>query len=96
MNVNFTPEALSDLEQIHGYIAEFNAPAADRIISRLRQVIQIFESFPLLGREGEVEGTREFAVAGLPYTIVYQIASKTEIDILTVIHQRQKYPPVSD
>lgn len=96
MNVNFTAEALSDLKQIHSYIAEFDTAAADRVISRIRQVTQIFENFPLLGREGIVENTREFAVTGLPYTIIYTIASATDIDILTIIHQRRKYPPVSD
>ncbi|WP_306258404.1 type II toxin-antitoxin system RelE/ParE family toxin [Pararhizobium sp. IMCC21322] len=93
MNVNFTPEALSDLKHIHTYIAEFDPSAADRVISRIRQVTQIFENFPLLGREGLVKDTREFAVTGLPYTIIYKITSPTDIDILTVIHQRRQYPP---
>lgn len=53
----------------------------------------MFESFPLLGREGEVEDTREFAISGLPYTIVYRIVSAVELDILTVVHQSKLYPP---
>ncbi len=54
----------------------------------------MLESFPLLGREGVVESTREFAIPGLPYTIVYRLASAADLDILTVIHQRKLYPPV--
>lgn len=93
MNVNFTQQAVADLREIHAAIAEFDAPTAGRVISRIRQVVEIFENFPLLGRPGIVDGTREFAISGLPYTIVYRIASATELDILTIIHQRRKYPP---
>ena len=46
----------------------------------------------MLGRKGKVEGTREFSVTGLPYLIVYAIASKMEVDIVTIIHTRRMYP----
>lgn len=46
----------------------------------------------MLGRAGLVEGTREFSVVGLPYLIVYRIASETEVDVLTVVHTRRRYP----
>ncbi len=92
MNVNFTPQALSDLQTIKSYIVEFNPSAAERVISRIRQTITMFETFPLLGREGRIDGTREFAIPGLPYMIVYRIASETDLDVLTVFHQRRRYP----
>jgi len=93
LNVNFTPQAIADLSEIHAHIAQFDRNAADRVLSRIRQVIEIFENFPLLGREGIIEGTREFAISGLPYTIVYWIISASDLDILTIIHQRKRYPP---
>lgn len=55
MNVNFAPEALADLQKIYDCIAEFDEAAAGRVISRIRQAAQVFENFPLLGREGSVE-----------------------------------------
>jgi toxin ParE1/3/4 len=96
LNVNFTPQAIADLREIHHHIKRFDAAAADRILSRIRQVIEIFENFPLLGREGSVHGTREFAISGLPYTIVYRIVSAVDLDILTIVHQRKLYPPQQD
>ncbi len=93
MNVNFTPQARDDLFAIRTYIPQFDDAAADRVISRIRQAVMMFESFPLLGREGSVTGTREFAIPGLAYVIVYQIASETDVDILTILHERQHYPP---
>lgn len=45
-----------------------------------------------MGRTGQVEDTREFSVTGLPYIIVYALASATELDILTVVHERRRYP----
>ncbi len=54
----------------------------------------MFGQFPLLGRAGQVAGTREFSVVGLPYLIVYAVASESEIDVLTVLHTRRRYPPL--
>ncbi|KAB1127237.1 type II toxin-antitoxin system RelE/ParE family toxin [Neorhizobium galegae] len=87
---------MADLSEIHTRIAQFDRNAADRVLSRIRQVIEIFENFPLLGREGSVNDTREFAISGLPYTIVYRILSPSDLDILTIIHQRKRYPPQED
>jgi toxin ParE1/3/4 len=92
LNVNFTPQAQSDLHSIRDWIADDDPRAADRVISRIRQTVLMFEQFPLLGHPGEVADTREFKVTGLPYLIVYRLASATEIDILTVLHSSRKYP----
>lgn len=93
MNINFTPEAYGDLRAIHQHISEDSERAADNVIARIRQTVMIFERFPLLGRNGRIADTREFAIPGLPYTIIYRIVSETELDILTILHQRRKYPP---
>lgn len=93
MSVNFTPQARDDLKAIRDWIATDNERAADRVIVRIVQTAMMFGQFPMLGRKGQIEGTREFSVVGLPYLIVYQIASESEVDVLTVIHTRRRYPP---
>lgn len=92
MNLNFTPQARDDLKGIRDWIAEDDLRAADNVIARIVQTAMMFGQFPLLGREGQVAETREFSVVGLPYVIVYSLASATEIDVLTVLHTRRKYP----
>lgn len=52
----------------------------------------MFENFPLMGHAGEVSGTREFKVTGLPYIIVYALTPDNNIDIVTVVHTRRNYP----
>ncbi len=52
----------------------------------------MFDQFPMMGHDGEIADTREFKVTGLPYLVVYRLASATELDILTVIHSARKYP----
>jgi toxin ParE1/3/4 len=93
LKVNFTPQAQDDLRAIKDWIAADDERAAERVISRIRQTVMMFGQFPKLGHEGAVPGTREFKVTGLPYLIVYQIASSEEIDIVTVIHSKRLYPP---
>lgn len=93
MIVRLTPQARDDLAAIRDWIAEDDERAADRVITRIIQTAMMFGQFPLLGRTGQVEGTREFSVVGLPYLIVYRIASEAEIDVLTVLHTRRRYPP---
>lgn len=92
MRVNFTPQARDDLAGIREWIADRDERAAERVVSRIVQTAMMFGPFPMLGRAGQVEGTREFSVVGLPYLIVYAIASESEVDVLTVLHTRRKYP----
>lgn len=93
MNVNFTPQARDDLAAIRDWIAQDNERAAESVIARILQTAMMFGQFPMLGRAGTVSDTREFSVVGLPYVIVYRIASETDLDVLTVLHTRRKYPP---
>ena len=92
MIVNFTPQARDDLRAIRDWIAEDDSRAAERVVVRIVQTAMMFGQFPLLGRAGQVEGTREFSVVGLPYLIVYSLAADSDVDVLTVVHTRRLYP----
>ena len=92
MRINYTPEARDDLKAIRSYIAEHNFNAADRVIFRILQSIAYLETFPLMGRPGRVEETRELILPGLPYFAVYRVADESEIDVIAIVHGRRAYP----
>lgn len=92
MNVNFTPAARGDLIAIRDWISQDDERAADRVLSRIRQTAMMLGQFPMMGRAGLVHGTREFSVTGLPYVIVYQIMTATDMDVLSILHTRRQYP----
>ncbi len=94
MNVNLTPQAREDLSAIRAWIAGDNERAAEQVVGRILQTAEMFGRFPMLGRVGRVEDTREFSVVRLPYVIIYAIVSETDIDVLTVVHWARLYPPV--
>ena len=73
MRLNYTPEAIADLDNIHSYIAEDDSNAADRVIARILQSLTILETHPLVGRTGRIKDTREWSISGLPYIGVYII-----------------------
>lgn len=93
MNIKFARQADADLDDIYQYIAQDNPTAADRVVQRIVQAIAVLEDFPLLGREGQVEGTREFSITRLPFFAVYRIVDATELRVLTIMHEARDYPP---
>ena len=89
--IRFTPQALADLESIRDWITADDERAADRVLARIRQATTMLGQFPKLGHEGAVTGTRELKVTGLPYLLIYALY-EGDIDILTVLHSRRRYP----
>ncbi len=70
MNIKFSLQATEDLSSIHEFIAQAKTRAADNVVQR---ILQSIENFPLLGREGVVDGTRELSIPNLPYFTIYRI-----------------------
>jgi addiction module RelE/StbE family toxin len=56
----------------------YNAPAA-------------LLTFPLRGRAGKKEGTRDLVLSSLPYIVVYQVTGEV-IHIVRILHGAQKWP----
>lgn len=93
MNIRFQSTALHDLKHIKQTIAVDNARAAENTILRIDQSISLLEKFPRIGRPGSVPGTREISVPNTPYIVIYSEPDEFEIWILSVVHERQRYPP---
>jgi addiction module RelE/StbE family toxin len=82
--------ALADLEAIHGYIAERNARAADRLQDVIEACAERLPEHPFMYRPGRAEGTRE-AVVHPNYILVYRVTADA-VEILNVVHTRRRYP----
>ncbi len=91
MKIRWQLAAVSDLANIHDYIAEGNPEAARSVTERVMRAVDRLEAFPKSGRRGQASGTREVVVSGLPYIVVYSLHDDA-VDITGVFHAAQDRP----
>jgi toxin ParE1/3/4 len=84
-------QALRNLEQAHSYIFKDDPEAARQLILRIQSVVNQLAEFPLMGRVGRVEGTRELVISNTSYLIIYRVTEES-VEILRVLHTARKYP----
>ncbi|MGP7794747.1 type II toxin-antitoxin system RelE/ParE family toxin [Sphingomonas sp. CLY1604] len=89
-SVTWRPEAREDLHQLTSFIADRNPVAATKIGHALQHAADRLPDHPYIHRPGRVPGTRE-AIVHPNYILVYRVAADV-IEILTVLHARQRYP----
>ena len=95
MNVVFSDRARLRLHQIRRYIAEDNPVAAERVVIRIRQTVELLSDFPRIGPNWEDGVTRAMNVSGLPYRVHYRIDEDAEvIQIITIAHTSRKSPGI--
>lgn len=85
MRVAFTAAARRDLNAIIDYIALDNPAAAKKVFRAIAAVTRQLADFPKMGHTGRLPNTREIAVAGLPYIIVYHVANDA-VTVIAVFH----------
>lgn len=89
MKVVFSDRAKHRLHQIRSYITNDNPVAAEHVVVRIRQTVELLADFPMLGpkwREGE---TRALVVSGLPYRVHYRINANV-LEIITIAHTSRR------
>jgi toxin ParE1/3/4 len=89
--IRFTQAALADVQNIHDFIARDNPMVAKRVVIAIERSIERLTLFPLSGRKGAVEGTRELVIPRLPYIAVHAINGEN-VDIIAVFHAAQDIP----
>ena len=91
MNVRWRRNAQLDLAEIDTHTRLENPQAANRIISAIRKETVQLSQYPLLGRLGRIEDTRELVVTNLSYIVAHQVTSSA-VEILAVIHTSRLWP----
>lgn len=82
MKSYWTPEAIRDRTEIFDYIEHDNPRAALALDGLFEKAAQDLLSNPLIGRSGQVEGTREYVVSR-NYLLVYDVVGD-EVRVLRV------------
>lgn len=87
--VEWTPDAVDDLEAITDYIADHNVVAAYNLEDHILKCAENLSEHPYLGISGRVVGTRELLVHP-NYWLIYQVSDL--IKITAILHTRKLYP----
>jgi toxin ParE1/3/4 len=83
MLVVWSALAVEDLKQVRSQQGEVPAQLRETIVS-LQHRVQSLKYQSLSGRKGRIFGTREMAVEGTPYLLVYRI-QRDRLEILRVL-----------
>ncbi len=90
--IQWTEQAIRQLDQAHDYIALSNSEeVATRIAAQIVTTIQQLTAFPMSGRSGRVPGTRELVISNTPFVAAYAI-DHGRIVILALYHGAQQWP----
>jgi len=84
-------EALADLRGIRAYIARDNPAAARRVVTKIRNGVDVLKDHPEIGRPGRLEGTRELVIRQYPYIVAYRLA-ESAVHVLAVVHTSRLWP----
>ena len=90
LDLNWEADALLQYEILIEFVRDRNEPAAEALARRINDGVERVCHFPEIGRPGRITGTRELIVHP-NYIVVYQITG-TAIDVLRLLHARQRYP----
>lgn len=96
MHVEFSEDAEADLEDAYVYLRERDLAAATRVLDAIIAAAVMLETFPLIGKEGRIAGTRELVVPGWTYILIYTIRDAFYVQIERVLHSKRQWPPEDD
>jgi toxin ParE1/3/4 len=85
MKVTWTERAQQDVHEAFTYIALDKPDAAQRVVDRLTAAGTRLTLMPFKGRVSKAPNTREFAIPGLPYILIYEVGAD-ELVIYRVMH----------
>ncbi len=91
MQVKWLRTALRNLDEEATFIAADDPRAAQLVVERVLNAVEMLASQPALGRPGRVSGTRELVVAKTRYLIPYRVRGNV-VEVLRVFHTSRRVP----
>ena len=91
MKIEWTETAQSHLLHLDSYLFERSPAGADRVVDRILAIVESLDRFPLSGKPGRVDGTREIVVPSTSYIVAYRIHQEA-IHVLAIMHGAQRWP----
>jgi toxin ParE1/3/4 len=91
MQVRWLRKALRSLEQAHDFVAQESPESAIQLVLKIQAAVAQLETYPMMGRPGRVDGTKELVILGTPYIVIYRVKGQW-VHILRVLHGSRKYP----
>ena len=92
MRIEWSQQAVADLQRISEYIEQDRSlEAANRVSRIMYDAIQTLPIMPYRGRPGRIKDTRELVAGTLPYIVIYQVFDERLL-ILNIVHGAQRWP----
>ena len=91
MDVVWTADAYRDRDAVWQYLFAENPQAAADMDDRFAEAADLIGTQPMMGKEGQIEGTREW-LPHKSYRRIYEIW-ENKVYILSSIHCSRLYPP---
>jgi toxin ParE1/3/4 len=85
MKVRWTEEALQHLHEAYDYIQMDKPSAAARMANLIESASNQLGMFPEMGRPSKRPKTRELAIPGTPFLLVYRVGNAA-VEILALYH----------
>ncbi len=86
----WTTPARRDLEAQFEYIQRENPAIVSHIATLIKKATNSLDTFPHLGRDGVVAGTKELVIPRLPFVCVYRVRDG-QVEILRLLHERMQW-----
>jgi toxin ParE1/3/4 len=91
VQVRWLRTALRNLDEEAAYIAADDPQAAQLVVERVLNAVEMLAAHPALGRPGRVPGTRELVVANTRYLVPYRVRGQV-VEVLRVFHTSRRPP----
>ena len=95
MKLQFTEQALKDLQEIRAYLSPQSMSGAEHVRLAIASTVDLLTQFPGIARDTDINDIRVISVVNYPY-LIYHLRSKKEIVIIHIRHTSQNAPSLND